>query len=100
MGGIGLNRKMYGSLVEADHVRHTLLAEFTFSRGIPGQGIELAEELEEIIALHDASSVAAVTLEPVSVSGGVIIPPAGYLKRIREICNKHEVLLILDEVIT
>lgn len=101
VGGIGLNSKMYGSLVEADHLlRHTLLAEFTFSRGIPGQGIELAEELEEIIALHDASNVAAVTLEPVSVSGGVIIPPEGYLKRIREICDKHEVLLILDEVIT
>lgn len=100
VGGIGLNRKMYGSLVEADHLRHTLLAENTFSRGIPGQGIELAEELEEIIALHDASNVAAVILEPVSVSGGVIIPPDGYLKRIREICDKHEVLLIFDEVIT
>ncbi len=67
-----------------------------FWRGIPEQGIELAEELEEIIALHDASSVAAVILEPVIV----IIPPDGYLKRIREICDKHEVLPILDEVIT
>ncbi len=100
MGGIGLDRKMYGSLVEADHLRHTLLAENTFSRRIPGQGIELAEELEEIIALHDASNVAAVFLDPVSVSGGVIIPPDGYLKRIRNTCDKHEVLLIFDEVIT
>ncbi|NNL99174.1 MAG: aspartate aminotransferase family protein [Gammaproteobacteria bacterium] len=100
VGGIGANRKMYGQMVDADHLSHTLLPENAFSRGLPGQGVELADELEELIALHDASNIAAVVMEPYSGSGGVILPPQGYLQRIRDICTRHGILLIFDEVIT
>ncbi|HET6632912.1 MAG TPA: aspartate aminotransferase family protein [Rhodanobacteraceae bacterium] len=100
LGGIGGNRKTFGPLVEVEHLPHTLLAENAFSRGLPERGLHLADQLEEIIALHDASNVAAVIVEPMSGSAGVIVPPAGYLQRLREICDRHGVLLIFDEVLT
>jgi beta-alanine--pyruvate transaminase len=100
VGGIGGNRKVFGQAVEADHLPHTLLAQNAFSRGMPPHGVELADKLLDLIALHDASNIAAVIVEPFSGSAGVIIPPAGYLQRLREICTAHDILLIFDEVIT
>jgi beta-alanine--pyruvate transaminase len=100
VGGIGANRKMFGQGIEADHLPHTQLASNTFSRGLPKDGAELADELLRLIALHDASNIAAVIVEPMSGSGGVVVPPVGYLKRLREICTAHNILLIFDEVIT
>lgn len=99
-GGIGGNRKLWGQAMEADHLHHTWRAENAFSRGMPEQGAEMADELEELVALHDASNIAAVIVEPMSGSAGVIVPPQGYLQRLREICDKHRILLIFDEVIT
>ena len=100
VGGIGPNRKLFGTLLDADHLPHTLLPENAFSRGIPEHGVALADQLEELVALHDASNIAAVIVEPVAGSAGVIVPPEGYLRRLREICDKHAILLIFDEVIT
>jgi len=100
LGGIGANRKLFGDLVDTDHLPHTLLPQNTFSRGQPQEGVELANELEELVALHDASNIAAVIVEPVACSGGVLPPPVGYLERLRELCTKHSILLIFDEVIT
>jgi beta-alanine--pyruvate transaminase len=100
VGGIGPNRKLFGDGVAADHLRHTMLPENAFSRGMPEKGAELADELEEIVALHDASNVAAVIVEPFAGSAGVLPPPKGYLQRLRSICDKHQILLIFDEVIT
>lgn len=100
VGGIGANRKLYGQAVDASHIRHTLLPENAFSKGLPDKGVELAEDLEAQIVLHDASNVAAVIVEPMAGSAGVIVPPKGYLKRLREICDKYDILLIFDEVIT
>jgi beta-alanine--pyruvate transaminase len=100
VGGIGANRKMFGQGVEADHLPHTQLASNTFSRGLPKNGAELADELLRLIALHDASNIAAVIVEPMSGSGGVVVPPVGYLQRLREICTANNILLIFDEVIT
>ncbi len=100
VGGIGPNRKLFGQTVEADHLSHTLLPENAFSRGQPGHGWHLADELLELIALHDASNIAAVIVEPMAGSAGVIPPPAGYLQRLRDICTTHDILLIFDEVIT
>ena len=101
LGGIGGNRKMFGQLMEADHLPHTLQAGQTFVRGLPETGgIALADELLKLIELHDASNIAAVIVEPVSGSAGVLVPPQGYLQRLREICDKHKILLIFDEVIT
>ena len=99
VGGIGGNRAMFGPAVEADHLRHTMLPENTFSHGQPEHGKALANELLDIIALHDASNIAAVIVEPLSGSAGVIPPPIGYLNRLREICTEHNILLIFDEVI-
>ena len=99
-GGIGANRKMWGPAMESDHLSHTLLPQNAFSEGIPAQGANLADELIEMVALHDASNIAAVIVEPMSGSGGVIVPPAGYLKRLRQLCDEHDILLIFDEVIT
>ncbi len=99
-GGIGPNRKNFGSLLEADHLSHTLLPENAFTRGAPEHGAELADQLEELVALHDASNIAAVMVEPMSGSAGVIVPPEGYLRRLREICSRHDILLIFDEVLT
>ena len=103
VGGMVNNRKFFGSsmLPGVDHLPHTLDIEHNaFSRGIPQWGMHLANELERLIALHDASTIAAVIVEPISGSAGVVLPPAGYLKRLREICDKHDILLIFDEVIT
>ncbi len=100
VGGIVANRKMFGQGIEADHLPHTQLASNAFSRGMADQGAELADDLLKLIALHDASNIAAVIVEPFSGSAGVVIPPKGYLQRLREICTAHNILLIFDEVIT
>jgi len=102
VGGIVSNRKTFGPLLNGvDHLPHTHdLSRNAFTRGEPQNGAELADELERIVALHDPSTVAAVIVEPVAGSTGVLIPPVGYLKRLREICDKHGIVLIFDEVIT
>ncbi|NRR29339.1 aspartate aminotransferase family protein [Oxalobacteraceae bacterium] len=100
VGGIAGNRKSFGQGIPADHLPHTLLAQNAFSRGMPEHGVELADKLLDLIALHDASNIAAVIVEPFSGSAGVVIPPRGYLQRLREICTAHNILLIFDEVIT
>ena len=101
VGGISPNRKMFGALLPAvDHLPHTHdLSRNAFSKGQPQHGAELADELENIVALHDASTIAAVIVEPIAGSAGVLIPPQGYLERLREICTRHGILLIFDEVI-
>ena len=103
VGGISPNRKMWSaSLIPGvDHLPHTHdPARNAFSRGEPAHGANFAEELERLVALHDASTIAAVIIEPIAGSTGVLIPPKGYLKRVREICDRHGILLIFDEVIT
>jgi beta-alanine--pyruvate transaminase len=103
VGGIMPNRKVWAaSLIPGvDHINHTHdLKANAFSRGEPANGVERAEELERVIALHDASTIAAFIVEPIAGSTGVLIPPKSYLKRLREICDKHGILLIFDEVIT
>jgi len=102
VGGIPNNRKFFGTMLTGvDHIRHTHdLARNAFSKGQPQHGAELADDLERLVALHDASTIAAVIVEPVAGSTGVLIPPKGYLERLRAICDKHGILLIFDEVIT
>jgi beta-alanine--pyruvate transaminase len=102
VGGIVGNRKSFGPLLPGvDHIRHTHdLSRNAFSRGLPEHGAELADDLERLVALHDASTIAAVIVEPVAGSTGVLLPPKGYLQRLRSICDKHGILLIFDEVIT
>ncbi len=100
VGGIGANRTMFGQGIAADHLPHTQLASNAFSRGMPDKGVELADDLLRLIALHDASNIAAVIVEPFSGSAGVVIPPKGYLQRLRDICTANNILLIFDEVIT
>ena len=102
LGGVNGNRKIFGqAMTDVDHLPHTLLASNAFSRGMPEQGgIALADELLKLIELHDASNIAAVFVEPMAGSGGVLVPPQCYLKRLREICDQHNILLIFDEVIT
>ena len=102
VGGMVNNRKFFGSMLPGvDHLRHTLdLEHNAFSRGAPAWGAHLADDLERLVALHDASTIAAVIVEPVSGSAGVILPPQGYLQRLRAICDKYGILLIFDEVIT
>ena len=103
VGGIAGNRKHFGpSLPGVDHLRHPLdIARNAFSRGLPEHGAELADEFEQrLLALHDPATVAALIVEPVQGSTGVIIPPKGYLQKLRAICDKHGILLIFDEVIT
>ena len=102
VGGIGPNRKQFGTLLTGvDHIRHTHdLARNAFTRGQPAHGAEFADDLEKLVALHDASTIAAVIVEPVAGSTGVLIPPKGYLEKLRAICDKHGILLIFDEVIT
>jgi len=103
VGGIPANRKVFGSLLpRVDHLPHTHSLEHNaFSRGQPAWGAHLADELEtRLIALHDASNIAAVIVEPVAGSTGVLVPPKGYLERLRAICDKYGLLLIFDEVIT
>lgn len=101
VGGIPKNR-LFGPLLNGvDHLPHTYQPEHgRFIKGEPEHGLESAEALERIITLHDASTIAAVIVEPVAGSTGVLVPPKGYLKRLREICDKHDILLIFDEVIT
>jgi len=102
VGGITANKKVFGpGVAGVDHIRHTHdLARNAFSRGQPKHGAEFAEELERLCVLHDPSTVAAVIVEPVAGSAGVLVPPLGYLERLREICTRHGILLIFDEVIT
>ena len=102
VGGIVANRKMFGTLLAGvDHIRHTHdPARNAFTIGQPEHGAELADDLERLVALHDASTIAAVIVEPVAGSTGVLLPPKGYLERLRAICDKHGIVLIFDEVIT
>jgi beta-alanine--pyruvate transaminase len=102
VGGLVNNRKAFGSLLTGvDHLRHTLdIGRNAFSKGLPEHGAELADDLERLCQLHDPSTIAAVIVEPVAGSAGVIPPPQGYLQRLREICDRHGILLIFDEVIT
>lgn len=102
VGGMVANRKSFGTLLAGvDHLPHTHdLSRNAYTRGQPEYGVEYADELERIIALHDASTIAAVIVEPMAGSAGVLIPPKGYLERLREITSKHGILLIFDEVIT
>ncbi|MBV9222371.1 MAG: aspartate aminotransferase family protein [Methylobacteriaceae bacterium] len=102
VGGIVNNRKFFGSLLAgADHLPHTYNREHqAFTKGEPEWGAHLADELERIVTLHDASTIAAVIVEPMAGSTGVLPPPKGYLKRLRQICDKYGILLIFDEVIT
>lgn len=100
LGGITANRRDYGPMMDADHLRSTQLPENAFSRGLPLKGVELADDLLRIIEIHDASNIAAVFVEPFAGSGGVIVPPMGYLLRLRELCDQHDILLVFDEVIT
>jgi beta-alanine--pyruvate transaminase len=103
VGGIAGNRKQFGAglLGQVDHLPHTHdLEHNAYSRGQPAWGAHLADELEKLVQLHDASTIAAVIVEPVAGSTGVLVPPKGYLERLRAICDKHGILLIFDEVIT
>jgi beta-alanine--pyruvate transaminase len=102
VGGMVANRKQFGHLLAGvDHLRHTHDPERNrFSRGLPLHGAELADDLERLVQLHDASTIAAVIVEPVACSTGVLPPPVGYLQRLRQICDRHGILLIFDEVIT
>ena len=102
VGGIGGNRKFFGSLLTGvDHLPHTHNLEHNaFTRQQPEWGAHLADDLERIVALHDASNIAAVIVEPVAGSTGVLVPPKGYLQKLRKICDEHDILLIFDEVIS
>jgi beta-alanine--pyruvate transaminase len=102
VGGMVNNRKFFGTMLPGvDHLSHTYnLREAGVSRGLPAWGAHLADELERLVQLHDASNIAAVIVEPIAGSTGVLLPPKGYLQRLRELCDKHGILLIFDEVIT
>lgn len=103
LGGMVANRKAWGAAMipGIDHLPHTHdLARNAFTKGQPAHGAELANALESLVALHDASSIAAVIVEPIAGSTGVLVPPVGYLQRLRELCTKHGIVLIFDEVIT
>jgi beta-alanine--pyruvate transaminase len=102
VGGMTPNRKTFGAMLPGvDHLPHTHnLEQMAFTRGQPEWGAHLADELERIVALHDASNIAAVIVEPVQGSTGVLVPPKGYLEKLRSICDKYGILLIFDEVIT
>jgi beta-alanine--pyruvate transaminase len=102
VGGLVTNKKMFGpGVAGVDHIRHTHdLPRNAFSRAQPEHGAEFADELERLCSLHDPSTIAAVIVEPVAGSAGVLVPPKGYLERLREICTRHGILLIFDEVIT
>jgi len=101
LGGIGGNRKMFGQFMDVDHIPHTQQADLPFTQGqAETGGVALANEMLKLIELHDASNIAALIVEPLSGSAGAIIPPQGYLQRLREICTQHDILLIFDEVIT
>ncbi len=101
VGGIVNNRRVWQGLPGVDHMPHTHdIARNAYSRGFPAHGAELADELERIVTLHGAETIAAVIVEPVAGSTGVLVPPVGYLQRLRDICTKHGIILIFDEVIS
>ncbi len=101
MGGIANNRRVWQGLPGVDHLPHTHdLTRNAFSRGFPQHGADLADDLERIVALHGAETIAAVIVEPMAGSTGVLLPPVGYLQRLRDICTRHGIILIFDEVIT
>src|SRR3569623_1621151 len=102
VGGMVNNRKWFGNALNGvDHLPHTYnRQEMAYSKGMPNWGTHLADDLEKLVALHDASNIAAVIVEPVACSTGVLVPPQGYLQKLREICTKHGILLIFNEVIT
>lgn len=101
VGGIASNRRVFPQLPGSDHLRHTHdLERNAFSKGLPEHGVELADDLERLVALHGAETIAAVIVEPVAGSTGVLLPPKGYLQRLREIATRYGILLIFDEVIT
>ena len=101
VGGILNNRRWWQGLPGVDHLPHTHdLKRNAFSREFPAHGAELADDLERLVALHGAETIAAVIVEPMAGSTGVLIPPVGYLQRLRDVCTKHGILLIFDEVIT
>ncbi len=103
VGGIPANRKMFGPILlnGVDHLPHTYdISKMSFTKGQPQWGAHLADELQRIVALHDASTIAAVIVEPIAGSTGVLVPPIGYLEKLREICTQYGILLIFDEVIT
>ncbi len=102
VGGMVNNRKYFGAMLPGvDHLRHTHdPARNLFSKGLPVHGAEFADDLERLVALHDSSTIAAVIVEPIAGSTGVLLPPRGYLERLRELCTKYGILLIFDEVIT
>ena len=96
VGGLTNNYKTFGQWLMVDHLRHTLdIENNAFSKGLPDHGVEWAEELDELIQFHDASTIAAVIVEPIAGAGGVILLPRGYLKRLREICDQHDILLVM-----
>ena len=100
VGGIPANKKLFGEVLEADHLSHTILPENAFTRGMPSHGANLADELGALVERYGADTIAAVIVEPMGGSAGVLPPPQGYLQRLRELCDKHNLLLIFDEVIT
>jgi beta-alanine--pyruvate transaminase len=102
VSGLGPNRKSFGPLMNGvDHIRTTHdLSRNAFSRGLPEHGAELADDLERLVVLHDPSTISAMIVEPLAGSTGVLLPPKGYLKRLRDVCTKYGILLILDEVVT
>lgn len=100
VGGIPANKKLFGEVLETDHLSHTMLPENAFTRGMPTHGAHLADELEALVGRYGAETIAAVIVEPMGGSAGVLPPPQGYLQRLRDLCDKHHLLLIFDEVIT
>ncbi|MGI4959159.1 MAG: aspartate aminotransferase family protein [Janthinobacterium lividum] len=101
VGGIGANKKQFGPLLgNVDHLPHTHLASNRFTKGQPEHGAELADAVEDMVQLHGPDTIAAVIVEPVAGSTGILVPPKGYLERLRALCDKHGILLIFDEVIT
>ena len=100
VGGIPANKKLFGEVLETDHLSHTILPENAFTRGMPTHGAHLADELEALVGRYGAETIAAVIVEPMGGSAGVLPPPQGYLQRLRDLCDKHHLLLIFDEVIT
>ncbi|GJD30178.1 Beta-alanine--pyruvate aminotransferase [Methylobacterium adhaesivum] len=101
VGGLVNNRRMFPLLPAVDHLRHTHdLDRNAFTKGQPAHGVELADDLERLVALHGAETIAACIVEPLAGSTGVLVPPVGYLERLREICTRHGILLVFDEVIT
>ncbi len=101
VGGLSTNHQVFGQWLSVDHIRHTLdIGRNAFSKGLPDNGCEWAEDLDEKIRSQGANTIAAVIVEPIAGAAGVYLPPKGYLKRLREICDEHDILLIFDEVIT